>query len=760
MNYHHLDNILPPPPLTGRSVRRAAGVPSSLPTVAMLDLAIATVSGGGGAGQSTTEEPAERQHSTVDQGEDLLDCSHTEPVSESSFNYSNEGVQEFYHDDNNNTTTSLLNNNNNSSSTHQSSKIHNSSNNNSSRSNSRSNHTSSNGGSGVGKQVDEAVITSPVVALSPGVRGKIRSTKGMNAFLSPNRSPGKGLIRLNLNNNSAGSEDSPLPPKSPNNKSSSHKSPSRSNKKKDKKKLKGLLQMNTAANAIVTTSPIGDVGRGSILPPLTTATAEQDSSAHRRQAIQQQESSAHRRTVSANDSSAHRRQVVQQQQQESSAHRRTNDSSAHRRQAVQQQESSAHRRTTVNDSSAHKRKVNDKPTEIHVHSSNNMQLHLDDTREQHGTTSNQRTDSGNLSGSNSSGGAVIAPTNERSFSTHESRDASSIELMNPQDHPNLSSKQQHHIMHTRHQHHPDDSDHLDDSGLLGGIKSPLPAAYSKKHGNLKPPKSGNLRRASSENRDERKIRRKSSKEGGSKRKSKKKVRKFVTFFDQARMKNTLHLNDYSMLEINSTWYDEDEMFDIRQEVRATLNVMAATSKKDSKGGGGKPSKSTFHLAQLLCCRGLENLSEEGVERRATVRENARYAVLDEQQRQRQCGMYNEELLANIYRANCQRSSIVATMLGALDATESMNVFEEDLINADDNDEGYNAGHHKAYHDDILMYQGMSLMSPRRKRSFTNKRNVNQSRNHHHHDHNVNDENKLDPMEMGRIINGLMAHMHI
>ena len=162
MNYDHLDNILPPPPLTGRSVR-GASVPT-IPAVAMLDMAIATVSRG--AGQATTEEPTERQHSTVDQGEDLMfDGSHTEqPVCESSFNYSNEGAQEFYQDHSNTNNTSHPSNNN-SSSTHQSSKIHNScGNNNSSRSNSRSNHTSS---SGVVKQVDEVAITSP---LSPPPR--------------------------------------------------------------------------------------------------------------------------------------------------------------------------------------------------------------------------------------------------------------------------------------------------------------------------------------------------------------------------------------------------------------------------------------------------------------------------------------------------------------------------------------------------------------------------------------------------------------
>ena len=381
----------------------------------------------------------------------------------------------------------------------------------------------------------------------------------------------------------------------------------------------------------------------------------------------------------------------------------------------------------------------------------------------------------------------------------------------------------------RNQHHYHDQRYnKEPTPEYAGIKSPMPVYTSYKRPAATGPsekhqqrgRSGLSTRRRSSSSEEKKLRRRSSKEGGKKISSRRKPKKFVTFFDQARMKNTMHLNDYTVHEINATWYDEDEMFDIRQEVRATLNVMTATTEATAanaqnnnnynsssfhtnKNNSNENAKKTFHLAQLLCCRGLENLSDEGVERRAMIRETARIAVLGEQQRQRQLGIRDEHLLAMIYKANCQRSCIVATMLGALDATESMNVLEEDimnsvlntnaedddLLNGYDNDEfgdeydvnQYNAlmqdqmrhsyqnhyPHHYPHQQNPLLHvmvpRQHSFRKQKKKKQLEQQQQQQQLRNNG--GMNPNDTTspvspKLDPMEMGRIINGLMAHMHV
>ena len=195
------------------------------------------------------------------------------------------------------------------------------------------------------------------------------------------------------------------------------------------------------------------------------------------------------------------------------------------------------------------------------------------------------------------------------------------------------------------------------------------------------------------------------------------------------------------------------------------------------------SRSTFHLSQMLCCRGLEYMSNEGKERQEKIRRTACEAVLQEQDRQRGKGIRPDEgamVLSLIYKKFSQRSSIAANMLGSLDATESMNIYDE---SADLNELMMQvvANNSTISENDLLnsslpnvMLEAPSLALPTSTSRAPKRRNSigSVSTNgcggggDHHHNYYANNlmshhgHHSEDPMEMGRIINGLLTQMQL
>ena len=289
------------------------------------------------------------------------------------------------------------------------------------------------------------------------------------------------------------------------------------------------------------------------------------------------------------------------------------------------------------------------------------------------------------------------------------------------------------------------------------------------------------------------------------------LEKTVAFSNQVRMKFTLHRNDYTDEEFDSVWYYEDELNDMLQEATATLNVMKmsgtsmmmmnsnAMSLHNSFNNSGGfntntasymnamnvASRSTFHLSQMLCCRGLEYMSEQGKQRQAAIRQAAYDAVVQEQDRQRALGISlsdGEELVAFVYKKCSQRPSIAANMLGSLDATEAMNIYDDSDVdelmmqaanfNSSFNNSTGSAGF--ALFNASLPNFGSSLVplpfltSPRKAKrrnsagSVTND-NFNASSNTAtsiYTNFINNGGNVDDPMEMGRIVNGLLTHVNM
>ena len=113
-----------------------------------------------------------------------------------------------------------------------------------------------------------------------------------------------------------------------------------------------------------------------------------------------------------------------------------------------------------------------------------------------------------------------------------------------------------------------------------------------------------------------------------------KTTKRVTFHPNARVKRTLHLNDYNTEEIRATWYNREELAFIKVENQCCVETMKSGNNcTDEKG---------------VCTRGLEALSDAGGNLKTANKNAAWEAVLDEQDYQYFEGIDEPEMIALVY----------------------------------------------------------------------------------------------------------------
>jgi hypothetical protein len=131
-----------------------------------------------------------------------------------------------------------------------------------------------------------------------------------------------------------------------------------------------------------------------------------------------------------------------------------------------------------------------------------------------------------------------------------------------------------------------------------------------------------------------------------------KATRAISFSPDVRVKKTLHLNNYSNDEIDACWYNEAETKAIREQARRTVEQMQAEADLD----GPK-----------YCTRGLEILTAEGRRQRMENRFQAWDAVLNEQERQVEEGIWeDDEATAARYGDCCYASMVTASMQGVSD----------------------------------------------------------------------------------------------
>ena len=125
----------------------------------------------------------------------------------------------------------------------------------------------------------------------------------------------------------------------------------------------------------------------------------------------------------------------------------------------------------------------------------------------------------------------------------------------------------------------------------------------------------------------------------------------VSFSPYVHVKRTLHINNYSLEEIEASWYDQADFQRMRDEDDVIVQMME--------------KRQTIDEAKY-CTRGLEFRTTQGAQQRLRNKAEARDAVLDEQDVQWTMGMTNPQALSSVYAELCKHCSITATMIGRMD----------------------------------------------------------------------------------------------
>jgi hypothetical protein len=133
----------------------------------------------------------------------------------------------------------------------------------------------------------------------------------------------------------------------------------------------------------------------------------------------------------------------------------------------------------------------------------------------------------------------------------------------------------------------------------------------------------------------------------------KETKKSVKFNPLVRVRHSLHRNDYTDDELESTWYTRRELAVAQHEVRETIVKMV-------------------QQGQLLgnndqyCPRGLESSTPHGISKKTLRRRRAELAVVREQNLQEKRGLDDPELIALAYKVTTEDSQRIAYEMGKKD----------------------------------------------------------------------------------------------
>jgi hypothetical protein len=114
----------------------------------------------------------------------------------------------------------------------------------------------------------------------------------------------------------------------------------------------------------------------------------------------------------------------------------------------------------------------------------------------------------------------------------------------------------------------------------------------------------------------------------------------------------IHFHEYSDEEIAASWYCQYELRKIKSDLKTTLMLMA--------NGSIMPG------SDQLCSRGLESFTSEGRAIKKQNREEARIAVLEQQDYQLENDIFEPEMIADAYLEQTSKSQATATVFGFYD----------------------------------------------------------------------------------------------
>ena len=129
----------------------------------------------------------------------------------------------------------------------------------------------------------------------------------------------------------------------------------------------------------------------------------------------------------------------------------------------------------------------------------------------------------------------------------------------------------------------------------------------------------------------------------------------VSFNPKVYVRETLHSADYTDEEKVNSWYQKDEMAQIKDDMVAAVRMMIR---------GELLSDTREH-----CSRGLEFRSREGANQRKMNKFRALEAVLDEQDEQIDAGIFNDNAISLVYQSVSLRCINEAHKRGIRDAVD-------------------------------------------------------------------------------------------
>jgi hypothetical protein len=168
------------------------------------------------------------------------------------------------------------------------------------------------------------------------------------------------------------------------------------------------------------------------------------------------------------------------------------------------------------------------------------------------------------------------------------------------------------------------------------------------------------------------------------------AKKSVHFNESVRCQKVLHIVEYTKEERADSWYTSCQMSNMKQAVKEDamkLEVFLLELRKchphhhhhdhdhhdhDHDHDHDHHSMKTNINDNNFCARGLEHRTQEAALARFQNRCLALHAVLDEQQRQDEFGIYNPEQLARCYRSETSHCQGMAHEIGMDDEYNNKN----------------------------------------------------------------------------------------
>mmetsp|Transcript_13691 Transcript_13691/g.20185 ORF Transcript_13691/g.20185 Transcript_13691/m.20185 type:complete len:171 (+) Transcript_13691:221-733(+) len=127
----------------------------------------------------------------------------------------------------------------------------------------------------------------------------------------------------------------------------------------------------------------------------------------------------------------------------------------------------------------------------------------------------------------------------------------------------------------------------------------------------------------------------------------------ISFSKEVRVHEVLHVDDMTDDEVTATWYERQEMIDIKMTMFRELSDMLK----------GRVNEEEFTF------RGLEYRIKEGNDKRRENKFNAIDAILDEQEHQFNDGVDNPEKISECYQKQTKQCKIDAQSLAKNDERE-------------------------------------------------------------------------------------------